>query len=202
MFLTAGVLVARRRSVALVVAAVGLGVSMLLLVLGFVVGQAVLITAVPAALVPGSVTTVLYDTATAAMKDTAVATLVLAVVIAVVGWIAGPFQTPRKLRGLYTDGVAGLRHHAERRGITTGRVGDWVSAQRRVLHTLIALAAAAAIILLRPLTITEIIWTLVIAVLALILLSVVERPERTERAKEDERPEHADRSEAAPTPVL
>jgi hypothetical protein len=49
-----------------------------------------------------------------------------------------------------------------------------------VLHVIIALAASAAIILLRPLSIADIIWTLVIAVLVLIVVSLVERPERPE----------------------
>ena len=53
-------LVARRRSMALVLAAVGLGLSMLVLLLGFTVGRAVLLTSVPATLVPGEVTTLLY----------------------------------------------------------------------------------------------------------------------------------------------
>jgi hypothetical protein len=177
-FLTVGVLVARRRSVALVWAAAGLGLAMLLLVLGFGIGRNVLLTAVPPAMVPSGVTTLLYDTATAAMQDTAVIGVVLAVAIAVVAWFAGPFKAPRRLRGFYTDAVAGLRRNAEQHGVSTGRVGDWVYAQRRVLHVIIALVASAAIILLRPLSVSEIVGTLVVAVIALIIVSLVERPER------------------------
>jgi len=176
-FLAAGVLVARRRSLALVWAAVGLGLSMLLLVLGLGVGHAVLLTAVPPALVPANVTTLLYGTATAAIRDTAVAGLVLAVAIAAVAWLAGPFRTPRSMRGLYNDGLASVRDNAERHGVTTGKVGDWVYTQRRVLHVIIALVASAAIILLRPLSNSDIIWTLVVAVVAVVLVSVIERPE-------------------------
>jgi hypothetical protein len=176
----AGVLVARRRGVALVWAAVGLALSMLVLAIGLTIGRAVLLTAVPPALVPGDVTTLLYDTATTAMKDTAVIGLVLAAAIAVVGWFAGPFQTPRKLRGFYTDGIASARNNAERRGVTTGGFGDWVYQQRRVLHLILALAASAAIILLRPLSVSDILWTLTIAVLGLLIMSLVERPQRVD----------------------
>ena len=63
--------------------------------------------------------------------------------------------------------------------MTTGRVGDWAYAQSRVLHVIIALVASAAIILLRPLSTSDVVWTLVIAVLALIIVSLIERPERT-----------------------
>jgi hypothetical protein len=176
-FLAAGVLVARRRSVALVWAALGLGMSMLLLVLGFTIGRGLLLTAVPAAVVPASVTTLFFDTVTAAMHDTAVIGVVLAVAIAVVAWFAGPFRAPRRLRLFYADAVAALRHNAEQHGVATGRVGEWIYAQRRVLHVIIALAASAAIILLRPLSVSDIAWTLVIAVLALVVVSLVERPE-------------------------
>jgi hypothetical protein len=127
--------------------------------------------------VPSGVTTLLYDTATAAMHDTAVIGVVLAIAIAVVAWFAGPFKAPRRLRGFYTDAVAGLRHNAEQHGVTTGRVGSWVYAQRRVLHVIIALAASAAIILLRPISVSDIVGTLVVAVIALIVVSIVERPE-------------------------
>ena len=43
---------------------------------------------------------------------------------------------------------------------------------------LIALTAAAAIILLRPLSVADILWTGVIAVLAVIIVSLVKRPQQ------------------------
>src|SRR3954454_16760300 len=84
LLLAAGVLVARRRSLALVWSAVGLGLSMLLLLVGLRVARAVLLTSVPPAIVPANITTLLYDTVTAAMKDTAVAGLVLGLAVALV----------------------------------------------------------------------------------------------------------------------
>jgi hypothetical protein len=149
---------------------------MLLLVLGITIGRGLLLTAVPTAVVPANITTLLYDTVTAAMYDTAVIGVVLAVSIAVVAWFAGPFRAPRRLRSFYTDGLAGLRDNAERHGVTTGRFGEWIYAQRRVLHVIIALAASAAIILLRPLSVSDIVWTVAIAVLALVIVSLIERP--------------------------
>src|SRR4051794_21032092 len=180
-FLTAGVLVARRRSVALLGAAIGLGLSMLLLGLGIVIGRGLLLATVPPAVVPGAVTSLLYDTATAAIHDTAVIGVVLAVAVAVVAWFAGPFQAPRRFRGFYADGVTALRNNAEQHGVTTGRVGEWVYAQRRLLHVIIAVAAAAAIILLRPLSVSDIVGTLVLAVLAVVVVTLAERPERPDR---------------------
>jgi hypothetical protein len=149
---------------------------MLVLLLGLGIGRGVLLTAVPASVVPSDVTTLLYQTATGPMKDTAVAGLVLGLAVAVVGWFAGPFRGPRVLRGFYGDGVASLRTSAEQHGVSTGRFGEWVYAQRRVIHVVIGLAAAAAIILLRPLSVADILWTLLITVLVLLVMSLVERP--------------------------
>ncbi len=171
-----GVLVARRRARTLLWAALGFSLAMAVLLLGFATGRAVLLTTLPPALVPGDVTTLLYDTATSPMDDTATVALVLGLVVAVVGWFAGPFTAPRRLRGLYRDGVGQLRDAAERRGVTTGKVGSWFYAQRKVLQTLVGLGAATALVLLRPLSIGEIITTLVVTVLVLIVLSIVERP--------------------------
>jgi hypothetical protein len=111
---------------------------MLLLALGFTIGRTIVLNAIPPATVPSNVTTLFYQTASAAMQDTAAIGVVLAFAIAVVAWFAGPFRAPRRLRGLYSDGVASLRHNAEQHGVTTGRVGNWVNAQRRVLHVIIA----------------------------------------------------------------
>jgi hypothetical protein len=149
---------------------------MLILVLGFTIGRGLLLTAVPTAVVPAGITTLFYDTVTAAMHDTAVIGVVLAVAIAVVAWFAGPFRAPRRLRLFYSDALAGLRQNAEQHGVTTGRVGEWTYAQRRVLRVLIALAASAAIILLRPLSVADIVGTVAISVLALVVVSLIERP--------------------------
>lgn len=174
--IAAGVLVAKRRARTMIWAAVGLGLAMVVLLIGFATGRAVLLTTLPPSVVPTNVTTLLYNTVATPMKDTATVVLVLAIVVAVVGWLFGPFGPPRRLRGLYLDGVASLRGAADQRGVSTGRVGDWLHAHRQVLQTLVGLAAAAALLLMRPLSIGEIIGTLVVALLVLLVLSVVERP--------------------------
>lgn len=174
--IAAGVLVAKRRARTLIWAAVGLGLGMVVLLVGFVTGRAVLLTTLPPSVVPTNVTTLLYNTVTSPMRDTATVVLVLAVVVAVVGWLFGPFAPPRRMRRLYLDGVGSLRGAADQRGVTTGRFGDWLYVQRRVLQTLVGIGAAVAIILLRPLSIGEIIATLVVTLIVLILLTLLERP--------------------------
>ena len=174
--LAAGVLVAKHRARTLIWTAIGLGLGMTVLLIGFVSGRAILVTTLPPSVVPTNVLTLLYDTVVTPMQDTAKVTLVLAIVVAVVAWLFGPFGAPRRLRGLYLDGIAGLRGAADARGVGTGRVGEWCYAQRRLLQTLVGLGAAAALILLRPLSVGEIFATLIIALIVLIILSLLERP--------------------------
>ncbi|MFK3669668.1 hypothetical protein ACI2IX_05795 [Leifsonia aquatica] len=175
-FLALGVVVARRRALALVWAAVGLALSMVVVVAGIGIGRLVFIGSVSPSLLPSKVADTVFRTVTTAMQDTGVAVLVLAIVVAVVGWYSGPFAVPRKLRGFFGSGVTWVREAAERHGITTGRTGEWIYAQRALLRAVVALIAAALVLFVRPLTTPLIIWTLVLAALVIAILELVQRP--------------------------
>ncbi|QIZ99598.1 hypothetical protein [Leifsonia sp. PS1209] len=176
LLLAAGVVVARRRALALVWAAVALALSMVIIVAGIGIGRLVFVGSVSPSLIPSGVARTVFDTLTTAMRDTGIAVLVLAIVVAVVGWYSGPFAVPRRLRGFFGSGVAWVRTSAERHGISTGRTGEWLYAQRTLLRALIAAIAAAIVLFVRPLTPSLIIWTLVIAALVVAVLELVQRP--------------------------
>jgi hypothetical protein len=110
------------------------------------------------------------------MRDTGVAVLVLAAVVAFVAWFAGPFAAPRRLRGFFGSGVAAVREAAARHGISTGRTGEWLYAQRALLRAAVAVIAAAIVLLVRPLTTGLVLWTLVGAAVAVALLELLQRP--------------------------
>jgi hypothetical protein len=185
-FLAAGVLVARRRSVALVWAAIALALSMIIMAAAFAIGRIVFIASASPSLLPSSVARTLYTTVVAAMQDTTVAVLVLAIVVAIVAWFAGPFEVPRRLRGFYAAGATRLRTVAEEHGITTGRVGEWLYAQRVLLRVIVAVIASAIVLFVRPITVSLTIWTLVIAVLVIAILELVQRPVATVPKEADE----------------
>ncbi|WP_433862106.1 hypothetical protein [Streptomyces sp. L7] len=174
--LALGVIVARRRALALIGAASALAIAMIVVVSAIAIGQIVFIASASPGLVPAGVATTLYTTVSTAMKDTGVAVLVLAIVVALVGWYSGPFGVPRKLRGFFGSGVTWARESAERHGITTGRVGAWLYAQRVLLRAAVAVIAAAVVLFVRPLTPSLIIWTLVIAAVVIAILELVQRP--------------------------
>ncbi|WP_374009735.1 hypothetical protein [Leifsonia sp. LS-T14] len=184
--LALGVLVARRRSLALVWAAVALGLAMALTLAALGVGRLVFVASASPALVPSTLARTLYSTVTDAMIDTAVAVLVLAIAVAIVAWLAGPFRVPQRLRGFFGSGVEWVRASAERHGITTGRAGEWMYAQRTLLRAAVAVIAAAIVLFVRPLTPSLIIWTLVLAVLVVAILELLQRPVITVPAEADE----------------
>ncbi|WP_411701009.1 hypothetical protein [Conyzicola sp.] len=179
LFLAAGVLVARRRSVALIWAAAGLATAMLVTLAALAVGNVALVSAVSPSLLPSGVAGLLFETVVVDMRATAVAVLVLAVAVAVVGWLAGPFDVPRRLRGFAGEGAARIRSAAERRGITTGRTGEWIYLRRGLLRAAIAVVGAAIVLFVRPITVGLTLWTLVLAALALAILELVQRPVAT-----------------------
>ena len=175
LFLAAGVVVARRRALALIWASIALAVTMISLSAGYGIGRVFFLNAVSAT-VPSRAATVIYNQVVEGMQSTTLAITVLAIVVAIVGWLAGPFSVPRSLRGLASSAIGSLRAAAEKHGVTTGRVGEWFYAQRVVLRVLVALIGAAVVIFVRPLTPALIIWTLVLAVVVIGILELIQRP--------------------------
>lgn len=175
-FLLAGVLVARRRSVALVWAGVLLAVAMLLSIAAIGIGRMLFLSAVSPATLPRSVAEALYLQLTTLLQSIAVAVTVVAVALAVIAWLAGPFRLPQLARGAVVDGTAWVRGKAEAAGVTTGRFGAGLHRVRTLIRVLIAAGAAAIVLFVRPLTPSLIISTVLISALALLLLELLRRP--------------------------
>ncbi|GAA3597869.1 hypothetical protein GCM10022198_22660 [Klugiella xanthotipulae] len=177
LLLTLGVIVARRRTVAIVWAAIGLALSMALLTTALGVARIAAITAISPSQLPSEVSTILFDTVVDPLRESAVAVLVLAAVVALVAWYAGPFSRPRRLRGLVTSGIGWVRTSADRHGISTGQWGTRLFAQRTLLRAVVAAVAATIILLVRPLTAGLVGWTLLLSVFAILGLELLQRPQ-------------------------
>ncbi|MDN3444600.1 hypothetical protein [Microbacterium sp. APC 3901] len=176
LFLAAGVVAARRRSVALITAALSLGLVMLIVLAGLAIGRVFFDAALRSNGIPAEAGGAIYELVGGAMRDTAVAVLVLALVTAVVGWFAGPFDVPRRLRAVVHGGASSVRGALERRGLSSGRVGTWLHSRRSLLRGMVIVAAAAVVLLIRPLSPALVLWTLVLSLLVVLVLEVVERP--------------------------
>ena len=176
LILGAGVLVARRRSRALIGAAIALAIAMVLTLAGLATGSIFFVSALSPAVLPPTLAAILFGSVTGDIQATAAAVLTIAIVLAIVAWLAGPAATPRRLRAFASSGADSIRESAEARGLTTGAVGEWMYAQRVLLRVAIAVVAAAIVLFSRPLSPSFTIWTVVIAALVIGLLEILQRP--------------------------
>jgi hypothetical protein len=146
--LVLGVYVARDHRRATVGAALGVAVSMVVLALGLAVFRSIYLDAVPASVLPHDAAAVLYDTIIRFLRLGLRTILVLALVVAAGAFLSGTSVTAVKTR---TGLANAIGWGADRAGLSTGPVGTWVYANKRVLRIgAVALAALALVFWGRP----------------------------------------------------
>ena len=166
-----GVFVAKDHRRALVGAAVGVAVAMLLLGLSLAVFRTIYLDAVPAAVLPHDAAAVLYDTIVAYLRLGLRTILVLALVVAAGGLVTGQSATALRTRHSLTAGIGWLRGGAEHAGWRTGPVGTWAYAYKTLLRIVaVTLAALALVFWSQPTGKT----ILVLAGLLLVALALIE----------------------------
>ena len=171
-----GVLVARRRARALIWGGLALAAAMALLSAGIAVGRILFTNAVSPAYLPTDMSTALYDAVVPFMNVTALSVGLVGFTVAVVAYLAGPFHGATVLRRATVRTADRLRVAAANNGVSTGRFGVVLYKYRRLAHVLIALAAAAVAIFWRPLPVSVILWTAVLALIAVLLVELLQRP--------------------------
>jgi uncharacterized membrane protein len=146
--LVLGVYVARDHRRALVGAAVGVAVSMVVLALGLAVFRSIYLDAVPASVLPHDAAAVLYDTIVRFLRLGLRTILVLALVVAAGAFLTGQSVTAVRTRQGLTGAIGWLQGRA---GFSTGPVGAWVYANKRALRIgAVTLAALALVFWGRP----------------------------------------------------
>lgn len=171
-----GVLVAKRRSRTLIWAGLTLALAMAILAAGIAVGRILFVSALSPTYLPNNVAQALYDAVVPFINTTALSVGLVGFTVAVVAYLAGPFRGSGMLRRSTIGTAASLRAAAGNAGITTGGFGAFLYRYRRLAHVLIGLAAAAVAIFWRPLTPPVIIWSAVLALVAVLLVEVLQRP--------------------------
>jgi hypothetical protein len=104
----AGVLAARRRARALIVAGLGLAAAMALFTVGVYVGRSYFTVSVSPDLPAGAARTI-YDAIVAFVSSAAVSLGLLGALVALVTYLAGPFRSARTLRRVTRDAVGRVR---------------------------------------------------------------------------------------------
>jgi hypothetical protein len=149
--LVLGVYVARDHRRATVGAALGVAISMVVLALGLAVFRSIYLDAVPASVLPHDAAAVLYDTIIRFLRLGLRTVLVLALVVAAGAFLSGQSVTAVRTREGLSHAIGWLAGGAERAGFSTGPVGTWVYANKKVLRIgAVALAALALVFWGRP----------------------------------------------------
>jgi hypothetical protein len=149
--LVLGVYVAKDHRRALVGAAVGIAVSMVVLALALAVFRSIYLDAVPANLLPHDAAAVLYDTIVRFLRLGLRTILVLALVVAAGAFLTGRSVTAVRTREGVGRAIGWLQGGAEQAGFSTGPVGAWVYANKRALRIgAVTLAALVLVFWGRP----------------------------------------------------
>jgi len=174
--LAAGVVVARGKARALIWAGLLLALSMAVLATGISVGRILFAGSVSPQYLPRDAALATYDAILPFISATALAVGTAGVTVAVVAYLAGPFRGAIVVRRLTVDSARSIRSSAERRGGTTGTFGVWLYSVRRFARVAVALVAAAVVLFVRPLSPGVIIGTAVTALVAILLIELLQRP--------------------------
>ena len=174
--LAAGVYAAQKRRRALIAATLGLAASMLVLAIGLLIARTIYLNSVPPTVLPADAAGAAFDAMVYFIKVGLRVVLAVALVIAIGAFITGPSHTAIQTRSALKSGVGWVRNFGERRGVSTGPVGEWTYAHRKALRVgAVALMALIFVFWGHP-TLLVVILLVVILLLLLGLIELIGRP--------------------------
>ena len=118
------------------------------------------------------------------MRDTAVVLTLLGIVIAVLAWMSGRWRGARAARSGVASINSGVRGAVLKRGISTGRFGSWLYAQRVLVRIVLGALAIVWLMLLRPLSVGEVFLVLIVWLVVWWVFELLQRrPDEVARAE-------------------
>ena len=174
--LAAGVWVARRRRRALIGAALGLAASMLVLAIGLIIARSIYLNSVPPTVLPGDAAAAAYDALVYFIRVGLRVVLAVGLIVAIGAFITGTSRAAIQTRSGLKSGLGWIRNFGERRGVSTGPVGEWTYAHRRGLRIgAVALFAVIFVFWGHP-TLVVVIVLVILLLLVLGLIELIGRP--------------------------
>jgi hypothetical protein len=182
-----GILIARKRSVAIIGTGIGFAAGGGALALGFAIGYP-LIGQVAAQLdlsVAGL--EVIYSGVIDSMRQTAAVVALLGVFIAVLGWFMGGSGAATRSRAFVNSTNASIRRSLSAMGLHTGAFGLFLARYRVLIRVVITVLAVIWLYALRPLSAGDVFLVLIVAfAVAWILELLQHRPEELAEPTIDE----------------
>jgi hypothetical protein len=169
-FAAGGVLLARNRRRALVVAGLGIFVSAGLVGIGVRLGRGFYLDALPADVSQASAKAV-YDTMSRFLITTCRTAAILGLLVGLAAWLSGPGRVATAVRGFWRVGIDATRGFADQQGMRTGAFGRFVHRYRSWIMWIAVLAAAIALVLWHYPTGMVVFW---LAIACLAVLAAVE----------------------------
>jgi hypothetical protein len=174
--LAAGVWVARGRRRALIGAALGLAGSMLVLAIGLLIARSIYLNSVPPSVLPGDAAAAAFDAMVYFIRVGLRVVLAVGLVVAIGAFITGPSRAAIQTRSALKSWLGWIRNFGERRGVSTGPVGEWTFAHRRGLRIgAVALFAVIFVFWGHPTGLVVIVLVIVL-LLVLGLIELIGRP--------------------------
>jgi hypothetical protein len=174
--LAAGVFTARGRRRALIVVGLGVAASMVVLAIGLLIARTIYLNSVPSSVLPSDAAAAAYDALVHFLRVGLRVVLAVGLVIAIGAFITGPSRASVRTRAALGSGITWLRNLGERRGMSTGPVGEWTYRHRALLR-IGALTLVALILVFwgQPTALTVILLVVILLIL-LGLIELVARP--------------------------
>jgi hypothetical protein len=134
LLLAAGVYTARGRRRALIGAGLGLAASMLVLAIGLLIARSIYLSSVPSSALPADAAAAAFDALVHFLKLSLRTVLAAGLVVAAAAFFTGPSRTAVATRSGIASGLDWIRRFGERKGVSTGPVGQWTYQHRKGLR--------------------------------------------------------------------
>jgi hypothetical protein len=170
-----GILIARRRSVAVLGTGIGFAIGGATLAVMLAIGDSAMGIAAGALGLSLDALDVIYEQLVGNMTQTALVITFLGVVIAILGWVMGGSRPARGFRSAVDSMNSSARRELAVRGLNTDSFGVWLGRQRILVRTIIAVLAVLWLIALRPLSVGDIVLVAFVAIGVAWLLELLQR---------------------------
>lgn len=170
-----GILIARRRSTAVLGAGLGLAIGAGALAATLSIGSAAVGIVAGDLDLSASALDVIYGQLVGAMTQTALVLLLLGTLVAIIGWLMGGSTPARGVRSATDSLNDSARAQLAARGVNTGGFGVWLGRYRVLVRTLIAVLAVLWLFALRPISLADVLVVLIVALLVGWILELLQR---------------------------